>query len=127
MGNEVRVRAVLPLFLVSDVKRSAEYYRDVLGFRICQQSGDPPSFAIVDRGDGRGIHLKEGRGSSNRQSVPDAWDAYFEVEGLAALHAELSGRGARILRGPVRTVYDMTEFEIEDCNGRVLCFGEASG
>ena len=61
----------------------------------------------------------------NRKAHPDAaWDAYIWMEDVEALHAELNGKGAKILRGPESTFYDTREVEIEDCNGYVICFGQ---
>jgi uncharacterized glyoxalase superfamily protein PhnB len=120
---------VQPVFLVEDPKTTAEYYRDKLGFRICLVHGEPAVYAIVDRGCSSGFHFKRtGAPLARRQyRGPDeyAWDAYVEVKGVDALHAELEGRGARILRAPEVEEYGMKEFDVEDCNGYVLCFGEA--
>ena len=61
----------------------------------------------------------------NRKGHPDApWDAYIWVSELSSLHLELQAKGAKILRGPEDSSYDTREFEVEDCNGYVLCFGQ---
>ncbi len=119
---------ILPVFIVEDPKKTAEYYRDKLGFRVCGVHGEPALYAIVDRGSGRGFHFKRTDPPASKRPYRGrddyAWDAYIEVQGVDALHEELKGRGARILRAPEVAEYGMKEFDVEDCNGYVLCFAE---
>jgi len=72
-----------PHFLVADVRRAAEYYRDRLGFRIIGYFfEEPPVFGMVDR-DRAEIHLRrayDGKEGSNRERVPDALDCYIRVD-----------------------------------------------
>lgn len=120
-----RIQAVFPKFLVRSVAESTRHYRDVLGFRVSNSFGDPPVFGIVER-DGCGIHLKQGA-ARPRRTTEEAWDAYFEVTGLDALHAELCSRAARIVRQSQRLPYGMREFDVADPDGYVLCFAEDAG
>lgn len=116
-----------PFFLVADVRRAAEYYRDRLGFRIIGYfSEEPPIFAMVDR-DRAEIHLRlarDGRSGSNRQRVGDALDCYIRVEDVDGLHAELRSREADIITPPILRGYGMKEIEVRDADGYVICFGE---
>jgi predicted enzyme related to lactoylglutathione lyase len=119
-----RILGVFPKLLVRDVGASLRHYRDVCGFQISNSSGEPPLFGIVER-DGCGLHIKRGE-PRTRRSLDEAWDAYFEVEGVDALHAELLAQGARVVRGPETMPYGAKEFDIMDPDGYVLCFaGEA--
>src|SRR5262249_13953067 len=43
--------AIAPYFLVHDVVSTANWYRDVLGFRYERFWGEPPSFCMVKRGE----------------------------------------------------------------------------
>ena len=117
-----RVLRIFPRFLVPDVAESLAYYRDVLGFRVSNRSGEPPVFGIVER-DGCGIHLKRGEPRVRRSAV-DAWDAYFEIVGLRVFLEECRARGALITRGPEATPYGYNEIDVTDRDGYVLCFGE---
>ncbi|MGQ0701652.1 MAG: glyoxalase superfamily protein [Gemmatimonadales bacterium] len=129
----IRFEAAIPQFTVADVVRTAEYYRDVLGFQIAGywdgaqvslNTEPPPVFGIVWR-DQISIHL-------NRADQPDvrtgraegAYDVYLRVKGLDALAAELRGRGADILDGPEDRIYGQRELVVQDCNGLILAFGE---
>jgi hypothetical protein len=46
----LRLRHIAPLLVVTDVVRTAEYYRDILGFTIGGCFGSPPVFTMVSPG-----------------------------------------------------------------------------
>jgi len=122
------LRAISPCFLVEDVVKTAEYYRDVLGFHFDRYWGEPPCFVILLR-DSVEISLSNPGGGftprPNRRDHPDApWDAYIWVGVLGVMENELRSKGAKIIRGPEDTFYQTREIEIEDCNGYVICFGQ---
>ncbi len=124
-----RLRAIAPYFVVTDVARSAEYYRDRLGFEIGDYFGAPPCFVIVSR-DGVELFLRsfsEGKPSPNRSGHREqTWDSYVSVNHLAALHQEFVSRGAKILRPPSLAEYGVLEMEVCDPDGYVLCFAEVN-
>jgi len=123
---EQKLNSIAPAFLVEDVVRAAQYYRDKLGFEISPYFGDPPTFAIVRRGDAR-IALRcagANRGGSNRRYLSDAIDAYVWVDGLDALYREFKEKGAEILLAPVLRSYGIREIEVRDADGYVICLGE---
>jgi uncharacterized glyoxalase superfamily protein PhnB len=115
-----------PYFPVADVMESAAYYRDVYGIATEYSGGEPPIIAMFTR-DGFTVMLRRVDDSERIRPVElqgGTWDAYFWVDDAAALHAELESRGALVLYGPVRQVYDMLEFAVRDLDGHVLGFGE---
>lgn len=121
-----------PVLGVPNVRRAAEYYRDVLGFQldpedgVFQPSADEPGgvYAIVKRS-GVWIHFQIRRGDWSRPVRPAfERDAYLYVEGLDGLFAELQGRGAVIVQPPQATPYGFRELVVEDLNGYRLAFGE---
>jgi predicted enzyme related to lactoylglutathione lyase len=131
----VRFHGVMPHFRVASVVRTAEYYRDVLGFQldgywdgeqVHTDVSRPAVFGIVRR-DEVSIHLNRADAAAIRQ-VPDdgAYDAYFDVSDVDALAEDLHGRGAYILDGPEERVYGRRELVVRDCDGRILAFGEAT-
>lgn len=122
----VRLTMVSPQFIVPDVTSAAEYYRDVLGFRILGYFQDPPVFAMVAR-DAVEIHFaKADDGAAASPNVLRrrglGLDAYIWVNDLDALHAELKGRGAKIIEAPAVRVYKCYEMVVEDNFGFHLCF-----
>ena len=125
-----KFKMACPQFIVPDVVAAAEFYRDVLGFKILGYFLDPPVFAMVAR-DGVEIHFgKSDKGAAASPNVTRrgiATDAYIWVDDLDALHAELKGRGAKILEAPVVRVYNCYEMVVEDNFGFRLCFAQDYG
>ncbi len=126
--DKPNIYVTIPVFLVDDIVKSAEWYRDVLGFRFERYWGEPPCFVMLCR-DQIEIFLSgpETPGEKimrpNRR-VTQAWDAYIRVRDVAALFQEFKAKGARIVREPEDTFYAMRELEVEDLNGYGLCFGQ---
>jgi catechol 2,3-dioxygenase-like lactoylglutathione lyase family enzyme len=123
----IRFEAAVPQFTVPDVVRTAEYYRDVLGFQIAGYWDTPPVFAIVLRDRVELFFNRADQSQFRTGRAEGAYDAYLHVVGVEALAAELRMRGADILEGPVARVYGQLELVIRDCNGLVLAFGEDIG
>jgi uncharacterized glyoxalase superfamily protein PhnB len=122
-----RLTAIAPYFLVGDVVRAAEYYRDRLGFAIRGYFfEEPPVFAIVARDDQIVmLSLMTGaRGGSNRNHKDEALDAYIWVDDADALYAEFQRSGADLLGPPQLRTYGMKELEVRDLDGYVICFGQ---
>lgn len=121
--------SVAPYFLVPDVVTTAHFYRDVLGFSFERFWGEPPTFCMVMRG-GIVIMLAEVgdaslvRPNGHVDRSGGAWDAYIWVGDADALHAEFAARGAIIARGLCDQEYGCRDFDVLDCNGYRLCFGQ---
>ena len=122
-----RITGVAPEFLVADVTKAAEHYRDKLGFRIVGYFfEDPPVFAMVGRDDQIiMLSLVDGsRGGSNRTHKREAIDAYLWVDHVDALYAEFQQSGVDIVMPPTLRIYAMKEIEVRDLDGYILCFGQ---
>jgi predicted enzyme related to lactoylglutathione lyase len=123
---------VAPFFLVDDVVRTANFYRDKLGFQYDRFWGDPPCFCMVHRA-GITIMLNQTDKASvmrpNRMVAPsgEAWDAYVWVDDADALYEEFKGKGVKIARNICDKPYGCRDFDIEDFNGYRLCFGHDLG
>ena len=121
----LRLKSIAPQFVVPDVVKTAEFYRDELGFTILGYFADPPVFAMVAR-DGVEIHF--GKADGDHVQVNESvrrglgTDAYIWVTDINALFQELSARNVEILEGPVKRIYECTEVVIRDCNGFQLVF-----
>jgi catechol 2,3-dioxygenase-like lactoylglutathione lyase family enzyme len=119
-----QIKGIAPEFVVADVTKAAEHYRDRLGFRIVGYFfEDPPVFAMVGRDDHIVmLSLAEGsRGGSNRSHKGGSIDAYLWVDDVEALYAEFHQSGADIAMPPI---YGMKEIEVRDLDGYILCFGQ---
>lgn len=132
-NRAIRFSSVAPQFSVPDVVGTVAYYRDVLGFTVCgywdgsRVVNEPgtrlPLFAIVQRDSVRVFFSLSPVPTSTRAS-DGAYDAYFSVQGVDALAADLAETGADVLEGPVVRTYGAKELVVRDCNGLVLSFGE---
>ena len=116
-----------PQFVVPDVVKSAEYYRDKLGFEILSYFLDPPVFAIVRR-DGAEIHFgKSDKGEVNLNECVRkglGTDAYIFISDVISLHEELISRGANVVEGPIERPYARIELTVRDEDGYQIVFGE---
>ena len=126
MSNSARFLCIEPQFRVTDLVRTAEYYRDVLGFSIGGYFGDPPVFTQVSRDL---VTIQLGReldaARTTRPVSGVAYNAYIFVDDVEALAAEYAQGGVTVLEGPVTRVYGCRELVIKDCNGLVLCFAQS--
>jgi uncharacterized glyoxalase superfamily protein PhnB len=117
-----------PYFPVADVEKSADYYEQVFGFEREYIAGTPPQFAICSR-DSLAIMLRKVAAPERirpNETQGGTWDAFFWVEDVVALHAELVASGAQVVYGPlVQESYSMREFAVRDRDGHVLGFGQA--
>jgi predicted enzyme related to lactoylglutathione lyase len=120
---------IAPYFIVDDVVATANYYRDRLGFHYERFWGDPPCFCMVKRS-GIVIMLSQlertGVMRPNRIVDPEggAWDAYIWIENADALNAEFKSKGVKITRDVCDQPYGCRDFDVDDCNGYRLCFGQ---
>lgn len=120
-------RSIAPQFVVPDVVRTAEWYRDELGFEILGYfMQDPPVYAIVRRGS---VEIHFGRGDSdatvNNESIRcGSMEAYIFVDDVHSLYEELTRRGVSVPYPPAARVYERTEIEVTDCDGHKLVFGQ---
>jgi uncharacterized glyoxalase superfamily protein PhnB len=121
-----QILGIAPYFLVRDVVKAAEYYRDALGFGYTQFWGEPACFCMPQR-DGLTIMLSQASDASvvrpNSKVRAETWDAYVWVKDADALYAEVKARGAIIAYDPHLQDYGNREFGVLDCDGYVLAFG----
>jgi catechol 2,3-dioxygenase-like lactoylglutathione lyase family enzyme len=129
----IRFAGAVPEFTVPDVVRTAEYYRDVLGFqiagywdgeRVTHVPDTPPVFGIVWRDQVQVFFNRADQSEVRSGRAEGACDAYLRVTGIDALADEFRTRGANIVDGPEDQVYGQRELMVVDCNGLVLGFGE---
>jgi uncharacterized glyoxalase superfamily protein PhnB len=121
--------SIAPYFVVDNVVTTANYYRDKLGFEYERFWGEPPCFCMVQRS---GIVIMLGQLEvtgvmrPNRTVDPErgAWDAYIWIDNADALYAEFKSKGVIIARDICDQPYGCRDFDVDDCNGYRLCFGQ---
>ena len=113
------------VFPTPDIRRTAEYYVEKLGFRrvdyldakekhICLYR-DNVEF-ILTQSDGRPV-------VPNRELYGYGGDAYVIVRDQQALQDEYEAKGVNIVRKLHKTDYHNREFVVEDIDGRWIYFG----
>jgi len=123
---ELKFDAIAPVFLVEDVRRAAEYYRDRLGFSLTEYFGEPPAFTIVRR-DAVRIALRlagDVKGGSNRARNTESFDAYIWVSDIDTLYKQFVANKAPVSGPPELQVYGIRELWIRDLDGYVVTFGQ---
>ena len=107
------------VFVVSDIAASLAYYRDVLGFQVTFEYGQPLSYACLCR-DEIAVHLLA---SSRTKRLPGHGAICVFVRDVDQIYAEVSGRGAKLLNQPEDRDYGMRDFDVVDADGNQLTFG----
>ena len=105
----------LPELPCADVAAAVAHYRDVLGFSINYQQQD---LAVMDRDHVSVLLVTRERVGAAAASVE------FYVRDADALHAELSGRGARVQGEPVSRPWGLRDFTVRDHEGNTLVFSQ---
>ncbi|WP_299525138.1 VOC family protein [Winogradskyella sp.] len=128
------MKRVAVQWIVKDVKKSIDFYSKQLGFTI-DFVGDGPKFSILSRGNFSVMLRQLDEDSYARPNrIPfikagwhtngkEAWDAYLWVEDADQLFNEFKSREVSIIKPIGNTEYGNRDFEIEDIDGYILCFG----
>lgn len=124
--NIVKLIGIAPQLVVTDVKKTAEYYKNTLGFTIIGLVAEPPVYAMVER-DGFQVHfvksdIHEIKKNKDFRSI--SYDFIIWVPEIDAFFEELKSKNAIILDGIVKRTYGSREFVIEDCDGHKILIGD---
>ena len=125
-GGPAKLLRIAPYFFVRDVRRSAEWYRDTLGFAFDRFWGEPSNFCMVRR-DGLTVMLCQAEDPTKigpNAADGGAWDAYVWVADAESLFQEFSAKGAGVVYEPSVTFYNNREFAVKDLDGYVIAFGQ---
>lgn len=109
---------IAPVLPVRNVAATIAWYCEILG---CEKGyGLPPDSGAVTHGN---IVIQFTRHDSFEGSNYPGCLYIHVVDGVAALAREVEKRGLT-LSDPIRTIDGMREFELADCNGYRLRFGQ---
>ena len=110
-----------PVLPVRDIEATVAYYCEQLGFELDFVMGEPAAHGSVTRGR-VGIQFTLSSGPFEPSSYPE-W-TYLFVENIDALASEYEQRGLVFVRPLASQGHGMREFELLDCNGFRLRFGQ---
>jgi uncharacterized glyoxalase superfamily protein PhnB len=109
-------RSVIPILQVTNLERSVDFYKRVLGFTLDWQSGEPPMIASVYR-DGVSLMLKV-------EAAPVLSHVYVELTGVDEYFASSAKAGAKIVTPLDDRFYGMRDGRMVDPDGNELDFGQ---
>ena len=111
-----------PVFHVSDIKGSLDYYLNVLGFEEVFKWGDPVYYAGV-RYQSVVIHLNAAESVSDRIGHGAVY--IFAESGVQEYFDEIMKKGAVLAGNPPRKYdYGMLDVKFADPDGNWITFGE---
>ena len=103
-----------PIFGVANLRASIAYYRDVLGYKIDWEWGEPADFASVTRS-GTTIFI-------DQSDHPGGGALWVFAKQVDKLHDELRKRNAVIKMPPTNMPWGSREMHILDKDGNLLRF-----
>src|SRR5690349_14590013 len=107
----------IPVLYSENVRRSIEYYTNVLGFEHQWEWDDPPTFGGVSK------DLVEIFFSEKSQGHPGTW-VYMIVDNVDEFYEKAKANGARFLSPPENREWGLRETVVEDPDGHVLRVGQ---
>lgn len=124
-----KLRSAVPVFLVSEIASTMQWYGTHLGFEAHAFPNTPPYGFCVLVKDGVEIMLQrlEGYEKPNDfgKRAGGVWNAYLRIQGVVGLYEAMSrASDVKMLEPLKKQWYGDAEFVVEDPNGYVLVFGE---
>ena len=128
-----RFQSITPNLLVRDVKKSTEFYRDVLGFTMGETVPDKEPFVFVWMKHGDvSVFLNDIKAAEHdyppAKTMPQGGTAaiFFIITDVDGYHAKVAPKANVIM--PLKTqFYGMREFAITDPDGHLITFAERVG
>jgi hypothetical protein len=109
------MHSAIPILHVANLKASQNHFRDVLGFKVEWEYGEPPDFGAVRRDDAIFFLCEQCQGT------PGAWSFIFAKD-VDALHDELRNKNARIVMPPTNMPWELREMQVADLDGNMFRF-----
>ena len=106
----------VPILYSSDIKKSIDYYIEILEFDTKWMWDDPPTFGGVSKDRVELFFCKENQGN------PGTWIAIM-VDNVDELHESIKAKGAKIISPPRSMEWNLREMLVEDPDGHIIRFG----
>jgi catechol 2,3-dioxygenase-like lactoylglutathione lyase family enzyme len=116
------------ILITPDIRQTATFYHDALGFRVVEHYDKAEKFAATYR-DSVEILLVEaqhGEVESNRSRYGAGFDAYLvpdTLDGITEFYKEIVDKGIKIIQPLMYTPYGSMEFALEDIDGHIVGVG----
>lgn len=125
-----RFTSITPNLLVRDVKKSTEFYRDVLGFTMGETVPDKEPFVFVwMKRDDVSVFLNDIKAAEHdyppAAKMPQGGTAamFFIISDVDDYHSKVAPKANVIM--PLKTqFYGMREFAVTDPDGHIITFAE---
>ena len=117
--------STLAIFPVPDMRRTADFYVNNLGFRCVEYTNSLEPHMCLYK-DSIEIILTDSKGRKvvpNRELYGYGYDAYIIVDNQEELQKEFEAKNLKIARKLSETDYGNKELVLEDIDGRWLGFG----
>jgi uncharacterized glyoxalase superfamily protein PhnB len=121
MENKAKIIGIAPQLVVNDVLATANYYCEILGFKLIGGIFDPPVYSMVER-DGFQIHFGKADQDefvSNTNFRKIAVDFMLWVPEIDSFFQEVRTKNAEIIQEIKQKPYGR-EFLIKDLNGYIV-------
>ena len=119
------LKAAMPVVFVSNVRSSALFFRDTLGFAIDFLHGEPPFYGSVSR-DGACLHLRFVHepvfAAGIREREGGLLSAVLTVENIKGLFAEYKAAGAKFAQPLRKEPWGASGFTVLDPDGNHIYF-----
>jgi len=125
--SKARILRQSAILFASDLPASVAYWQDKLSFAKHGIFGEPPQFAIMERDDAFVMLKQAPKGHAivpYWQISKGLWNAYFWVDDVKALFADVKARGAIIDYGLCDQPYNVREFGVRDPDDQDIGFGQ---
>jgi predicted lactoylglutathione lyase len=122
------MKTICPVFICDDIKRTLNYYVNILGFQYADHIDKAEKFAAIYR-DSIEIILVEkvkGKIASNMKRYGAGEDAYIcpdSIESIDKIFEELKNKDVKKISKPELKIYGSYEFSFEDIDGRIIGIG----
>ena len=107
----------VPILYSSDVRRSIQYYTEMLGFEHHWTWDDSPSFGGVSKDHVQVFFCKDGQGH------PGTWMSIM-VNDVDGLHERIVSKGGEIVSAPENKEWGLREMLVKDPDGHFIRFGQ---
>jgi catechol 2,3-dioxygenase-like lactoylglutathione lyase family enzyme len=116
--DEIQFHFANPVMPVKDVKKTATFYKERLGFTV-DVLWEKPNYACVSRG---GITIEFGEGPPDHVG---SGACVIQVSDVDALYKEFKAQEVNLIGDFAARDYGSKDFRITDIDGNLLVFGSA--